>query len=1246
MAKRNLSIRLSVENQDTVVRALRQLGEEGEKALKQIERSTAPASRGLLALNAAGKEAKGALQDYAARLGPVGSVMEALGPAGMAAAAGIAGIGIAGAGILKLAGDVSKLGDELDEMSSATGVSVENLSTLKYAADISGSSLDGLKVGLKALSKNALEAFEGMQKGSAELSGDAKVWSELGIQITDTSGRLRPAYELFLASADALKGVTGDTERAALAQKVFGKSAMDLLPLLREGSGGIQEMQQRARELGGEFSAQAAKDAAQYQDAIAQLSVAMGGLGKGIAVELIPTLTTLAGGLADIIAKVHELGTVKPIVIPVGTPDVGRLFPDAPPSPAVPSGTLLGQLGTSGRARLDAIVQGRIGASAVAEASYAAGAMGQGQAGAAVAAALAPRPTSKAGPTPMSAEERRELERRQEAEARAAEEAKRLAERIAKDQLQIDQDLSLRRAQLYGQQADVEEALQLRRGNKVRALEARLQGDTVEMLARHQAERQRLSERGTAEQLAALQTVQSQELGQQTARTYRAWGRGVGPQQQALIDQYSAQLESLGPVSDEAGRQAALRLTQGLRSELQVNENADVKAPTERMAVTASAVFGASFESSLSGAIAAILEGEGITAALETLGTGIQTTMIQWTADKLAENASDAISEELKKVGISDFGDVLTKMGSLMSGGITGQLASDLKDYFKSGLKMANGPESMPSRFASMLGIDAAGPEIGKAMGAGVSAGLTTALMGKTLQSFGLNVSDKIIMEVALADGLATTLKASADPLGKKIGEGIQSGLTTFMMGQTLNSLTGNKIPTQLVLGVSLGSSFLSDLAPQSETAGKISTGISSAVKAGMLGAGIGRLFGDEITAQRGAIGAALGSIIGSSVGGTLGGTIGSGIGGGLFAVLDFLSGDAADRADARNATKEVVTDLSAYGGVRDYFDKVGGLAGFSGERAQQFKYTEVQDAFTQRLRTDLGLSRQEATDVMSVLTSQGQNIVLRGDWAASKARILAAVAKSGLGINPASLTWHQVRTEGGVIIPGQGPTGTLRQGLIDGIYYRDGEPFSGTTDDGTVYANGHPIGRPVIPVSPETQRLLSLGAPLAAQLSAGRVSKATLRGLGADLEAVIAALNGQGTPLTSDAAAAYLRAIGRSSYDVPSWEYALSQQYGIDVVAARGFAGTVNRPTTFLAGEAGPEDVVIVPQSMRRSVTGGGVSGGNVYLSLHMNVATPNVASMDAYVRRDLMPAINTILLEQSRRGKGIIVDRGIIRN
>ena len=317
MAKRNLSIRLSVENQDTVVRALRQLGEEGEKALKQIERSTAPASRGLLALNAAGKEAKGALQDYAARLGPVGSVMEALGPAGMAAAAGIAGIGIAGAGILKLAGDVSKLGDELDEMSSATGVSVENLSTLKYAADISGSSLDGLKVGLKALSKNALEAFEGMQKGSAELSGDAKVWSELGIQITDTSGRLRPAYELFLASADALKGVTGDTERAALAQKVFGKSAMDLLPLLREGSGGIQEMQQRARELGGEFSAQAAKDAAQYQDAIAQLSVAMGGLGKGIAVELIPTLTTLAGGLADIIAKVHELGTVKPIVIPV-----------------------------------------------------------------------------------------------------------------------------------------------------------------------------------------------------------------------------------------------------------------------------------------------------------------------------------------------------------------------------------------------------------------------------------------------------------------------------------------------------------------------------------------------------------------------------------------------------------------------------------------------------------------------------------------------------------------------------------------------------------------------------------------------------------------------------------------------------------------------------------------------------------------------------------------------------------------
>ena len=53
MATRNLSIRLSVKDHETVQRALGQLGDRGQAALRRIERAGQPASKSLLAVNAA-----------------------------------------------------------------------------------------------------------------------------------------------------------------------------------------------------------------------------------------------------------------------------------------------------------------------------------------------------------------------------------------------------------------------------------------------------------------------------------------------------------------------------------------------------------------------------------------------------------------------------------------------------------------------------------------------------------------------------------------------------------------------------------------------------------------------------------------------------------------------------------------------------------------------------------------------------------------------------------------------------------------------------------------------------------------------------------------------------------------------------------------------------------------------------------------------------------------------------------------
>ena len=89
MATKSVSIRLSLQDGETVRRTLIQLGNDGQKALARIEGAAQPASKSLLAMNAASQDIQGGMAGFASRLGPIGSVMMALGPAGLAAGAAI-----------------------------------------------------------------------------------------------------------------------------------------------------------------------------------------------------------------------------------------------------------------------------------------------------------------------------------------------------------------------------------------------------------------------------------------------------------------------------------------------------------------------------------------------------------------------------------------------------------------------------------------------------------------------------------------------------------------------------------------------------------------------------------------------------------------------------------------------------------------------------------------------------------------------------------------------------------------------------------------------------------------------------------------------------------------------------------------------------------------------------------------------------------------------------------------------------
>ena len=83
MSSKNLSIRLSIKDADTVKRALETIGSDGQKALQRIEKASQPTSMALKMVNATSIEVKNTFSSAAGAAGSFGSVLSSVGPSGL-----------------------------------------------------------------------------------------------------------------------------------------------------------------------------------------------------------------------------------------------------------------------------------------------------------------------------------------------------------------------------------------------------------------------------------------------------------------------------------------------------------------------------------------------------------------------------------------------------------------------------------------------------------------------------------------------------------------------------------------------------------------------------------------------------------------------------------------------------------------------------------------------------------------------------------------------------------------------------------------------------------------------------------------------------------------------------------------------------------------------------------------------------------------------------------------------------------
>ena len=179
----------------------------------------------------------------------------------------------------------AEMGDQLAKMSARTGISVEALSELGYAAEQSGADLETLEGGVRKMQKFLVEAAQG-SKGAGD------TLSKLGLRLSDL-GRLTPDQQFELL-ADRISKIQDPAIRAATAMEVFGKTGTSLLPLMQDGAKGIEALKQQARDLGLVISTEDAKAAETFGDTLDDLWKVIKSGVFAIGAALAPLLQDLA----------------------------------------------------------------------------------------------------------------------------------------------------------------------------------------------------------------------------------------------------------------------------------------------------------------------------------------------------------------------------------------------------------------------------------------------------------------------------------------------------------------------------------------------------------------------------------------------------------------------------------------------------------------------------------------------------------------------------------------------------------------------------------------------------------------------------------------------------------------------------------------------------------------------------------------------------------------------------------------
>lgn len=148
---------------------------------------------------------------------------------------------VAGTAVGRFFDDVIEAGGALHDLSQRTRVSVETLQVWRGVATDAGVDSNALEGIFRKLNKSMAAAGRGSKLQAA-------AFKDLGVEVKNSDGSLRPIEEVLIDTGSALAAMEDDAKATAIATQLLGPAGMGLVPAFNDGAAAVRKLTSELKE--------------------------------------------------------------------------------------------------------------------------------------------------------------------------------------------------------------------------------------------------------------------------------------------------------------------------------------------------------------------------------------------------------------------------------------------------------------------------------------------------------------------------------------------------------------------------------------------------------------------------------------------------------------------------------------------------------------------------------------------------------------------------------------------------------------------------------------------------------------------------------------------------------------------------------------------------------------------------------------------------------------------------------------